>query len=181
MSWLRIDDGFTANAKIAQLTDREFRVFFRLLCHCGKSKDPSVDPAAIKEVPGLTPRLISKLEDIRLLDEIGDQHEIHNWLQYQPKDSTNADRQARWRARRRNASRNGQVTVQTVTPTVTQPLPRARARADSRPDPSLKTSNPVTATEDNAREPDDGTGPGESELDKINKLLAQAAAQDMPE
>src|SRR6266576_2816884 len=109
MAWLRIDDGFTANSKIAQLTDAEFRCWLRLLCHCAKSQDPSVDRAAIREVSGLTLARISRYSQLGLLEisngsqtESGDQtggvYEIHNWAKYLPKDSP-TERQARWRAR----------------------------------------------------------------------------------
>ena len=117
MTWLRISDGFASNKKIAQFSDREFRVWLRLLCYCAKEQDPSVDAIVTREVPGVTKAFIRRCHTLELLDAIGDDHEVHDWSHYLPKDGTNADRQARWRARR-NASRNGQVTAP-VTPKVT--------------------------------------------------------------
>lgn len=107
MSWLRLDDGFTGNAKISELTDREFRVWMRVLCHCAKAQDPTVDKIVRREVAGFNGPALAKFKDVGLLDDIGTDYEVHDWAKYLPKDATNADRQARWRARR-NAARNGQ-------------------------------------------------------------------------
>jgi hypothetical protein len=129
MAWLRLDDGFTANSKIAQLSDAEFRAWMRLLCHCARSRDPSVDEVAIREVSGLNSRRIRRYADLGLLDEIGSHFEVHDWAKYLPKDATNADRQARWRARQRNA-RNDEPGV---TPGVTK---TSHTRAGTRGVPS---------------------------------------------
>ncbi len=114
MSWLRIDDNFTANAKISELTDAQLRVWLRTLCYCARANDPSVDSVTIREVSGLTSTRCRTFATLRLLDKIGEAHEVHDWLTYRPKDTTNADRQARWRARQR-------VTT-TVTVDVTAPV-----------------------------------------------------------
>jgi hypothetical protein len=143
MAWLRIDDGFTANSKVAQLSDAEFRAWMRLLCHCARSRDPSVDEVAIREVSGLNSRRIRRYADLGLLDEVGDHFEVHDWAHYLPKDATNADRQARWRARQRNARNAGEG----VTETVTEP---SRTRAGTRGVPSrpvLEEQEPMRASE----------------------------------
>jgi hypothetical protein len=131
MTWLRIDDGFTANGKIAQLTDNEFRCWMRLLCHCAKVKDPTVDKATIQEVPGLTSRRVGRLIELQLLDKIGEMAEVHDWAKFLPKDETSAERQARWRARKRQADTVTPPVTPTVTDnasdTVTETAPRARA------------------------------------------------------
>lgn len=147
MSWLRIDDGFTSNSKVVQLSDREFRVWMRTLCHCGRSQDPTVDEGTLSEVAGLTRPLVKKLADLRLLDEVGEVWEVHDWPHYQPKDATGADRQARWRARKRLSDVTNTVTA-VVTDGVTEPLPRARARTRDRPDPSrTHTAKPALEEE----------------------------------
>lgn len=112
MSWVKISDDFTSNAKIVQLADREFRVWMRLLCHCGRTRDPSVDQVALREVAGLTKALVARFASLVLLDPVGDAFEVHDWPQYQPKDVTSAERQAAWRARK--------AVTQTVTPAVTE-------------------------------------------------------------
>ena len=109
MSWLRIDDRFASHPKAAQLTDREFRVWMRLLCFCAAYQDPSVDKVALNEVNGLTSSMVRRFGTLGLIDVVGDSFEIHDWSHFQPKDLTGADRQARWRSRNavRNAVSNG--------------------------------------------------------------------------
>lgn len=132
MAWLRIDDGFSANSKIVQLSDAQLRVWIRLLCHCAKSEDPTIDRAAIREISGLDKRRVSTYVALGLLDKIGDDFEVHNWAKYLPKEAQNAARQAKWRARRRNAERNGQVDA-----AVTDSASHARAGTrGTRPVPS---------------------------------------------
>ena len=114
MSWVRIDDGFTGNAKIIQLTDREFRIWMRLLCHCSRTRDPSVDRSALNEVAGMSKALIVRFRTLGLLDPVGEAFEVHDWPQYQPKDATSAERQAKWRARK--------AVTKSVTEGVTQPV-----------------------------------------------------------
>lgn len=109
MAWLRIDDGFAVHPKIAALTDRELRVWLRLLCYCSRHSDPSVDAVTKQEVVGLTSAAIRKFAELELLDPAGTDYEVHDWALYQPKDLTGAERQARWRSRR-NGTRNGRVT-----------------------------------------------------------------------
>jgi len=106
MAWLRIDDGFASHPKIATLSDRELRVWLRLLCYCAKTRDPSVDDVTRREVPGMTGKNVDRFVTLGLLDVVEHGIEIHDWLHYLPKDATNAERQARWRARR-----NGKVTA----------------------------------------------------------------------
>ena len=104
MSWLRIDDGFTANKKIAPLSDRDFRVWVRLLCHCAKAQDPTVDNPTIAEVSGLNSRRIRVYFDAELLDETNGVYVVHDWPSFQPKSLQSAERQARYRANKRQQS-----------------------------------------------------------------------------
>jgi hypothetical protein len=143
MSWVRIDDNFMSNPKIVQLTDRQLRIWIRVLCHCGQAQDPTVDKYTIREVIGLTSYITSLYESVGLLDRVGDKFEVHDWLDYQPKDPTNATRQAKFRAQQA-LRRNGEITDETVT----KPL---LARAfPSRPftnNPFLPSKQPVDGKE----------------------------------
>jgi hypothetical protein len=82
VSWLRIDDGFTANKKVAQLSDGEFRCWMRLLCHCAHTDDPAVTAASVREVATLTKARVKRFAEIGLLDVVGDSHEVHDWILY---------------------------------------------------------------------------------------------------
>lgn len=100
MTWLRIDDGFASHPKIGKLSDRDFRVWMRVLCHCARYEDPTVDEATMAEVKDLTSQRIARYRELGLLDRSGRSFEVHDWVHYLPKDKTGADRQAKWRARR---------------------------------------------------------------------------------
>lgn len=106
MSWLKLDDGFASHPKIGALSHYEFRVWLRLLCFCARYQDPSVDQVALNEVSGLTPARVARFSELCLLDREGPAYVVHDWLSYQPRDATGAERQAAWRARR-----NGRVTI----------------------------------------------------------------------
>lgn len=172
MTWLRIDDGFTSNSKIVQLTDAEFRTWIRTLCHCGKADDPTVDSITLREVPGLTKHRVERYLNLRLLDTANEAYEIHDWLKYRPKDSTNAERQARWRSRN-----NGTRTVtQTVTNTGTKSEPSHAGTCGSSPD---QTSSKTLSA---LRQGDAGDSPNgsnsERDDDELTKLLDKLGATE---
>lgn len=72
MSWLRIDDTMMENPKIEALTDRQLRVWLRLLCYCARQRNggelPPTRTQRAQLVPGLTPTLIAKLANLGLID-----------------------------------------------------------------------------------------------------------------
>ena len=198
MSWVKIDDGFAEHPKISLLTDREFRIWVTLLCYCGRQGDPTVDRITARSVKGLTPRLASKLEDIGLLDlaqktpridptfdsvsltkTIQNVYEIHDWIHYQPKDKTGAERQARYRARRLEQAEPDRYA--TVTPTVTEPVTPDRysdryENVTPVPDPSRPVTTTAPEPEPEAN-PDDnidfdtpnGAGAGSGEFEQLGE------------
>jgi hypothetical protein len=186
MSWLRIDDGYDTHPKLLELTEQQRWRWTRVLIHCARHQTQGhVKPAVLREL-GLR-GTVAKLLQLGLLESNGDAgYLVHDWSTFNPKDPTKAERQARWRASHppstapSTQASTGDVSVDDADDDLvdakTSTRAQARARVPSRP--VLK--DPVTATQDAPREPDDGHGPGESELDQINKLLAQAAAQDFP-
>lgn len=114
MSWLRLDDGFASHPKVAGLTDREFRVWVRLLLFCARYRTKGfVDiPVVLAEVGGLTRPMLDRLKLRGLLDQSDDPERpgliVHDWLEYNDRpdgDYTAAERQARKRAR--DANRDG--------------------------------------------------------------------------
>lgn len=133
MTWLRLDDGFAANKKVVQLSDKEFRVWVRTLCYCSEQDDPTIDRFTMGEVRGLTRAVVTRLEKLGLVDRAGTRTwEVHDWVHYRPKDSTAAERQARWRARQTVTPTVTEGVTETVTSTVTK---ASLAHADpSRPD-----------------------------------------------
>jgi hypothetical protein len=100
MAWVRLDDRFTENPKILELSDAEFRTWVRLLCHCAHVGDPSVDVKTRREVAGLSKTRIDHFAVLGLLDRLDGAYEVHDWLTYAPKDATSAERVSRFRARK---------------------------------------------------------------------------------
>ncbi len=146
MPWLRLDDKFTRNRKVAALSDREFRVHMRVLCYCAEFKTGGNLPLGVwSEVAGLTRAIGRKFVSLGLWDDEDGFLSVHDWHQYNPPDPTGAARQARYRERHRsNTSRNGGDNGKSnaaVTAEVTSRSREAGTPAQSRtPVPSITTS-----------------------------------------
>lgn len=82
MSRLLLEDTFVGNAKIRALSDREFRVWLRLLSHCARANDGRVDVELVGEVAGLTAAIFARYIDLGLLDHHDDVFEVHDWGVY---------------------------------------------------------------------------------------------------
>jgi hypothetical protein len=133
MSWLRLDDGFAQHPKFEGWSSAQKWALIELFCYCAAHKTDGLVPDDLALLPrGVTRSLLAFAESSGFLDRDAENHlTIHDWEQYNPKDATNAQRQERWRARRRN--RLSGVT-RSVTETVTEALP-TRAR-DPVPSPT---------------------------------------------
>lgn len=144
MSWLRIDDGFAEHYKISELTDKEFRVWVRLLCYAARNNGRAgrLTAAMRREVVGLTDAMTKRFVTLGLLDNDDDDEgvlAVHDWRAYNPKDPTAADRAKRYR--NRDADRD-EMRDASVTQAVTETVPRARARArDTVPSRPVSTSS----------------------------------------
>lgn len=106
MSWLRLDDGFASHPKLAALTDREFRIWVRLLCYLSRynSEDGTVTRQSKQEVVGITPKFLAKCESLLLLDPVENELQVHDWNKYRHKpDNTVTERVQRHRDKVRNA------------------------------------------------------------------------------
>lgn len=85
MSWLRIDDGFAEHYKIAELSDREFRVWLRILCYAARNNGRAgrLTAAMRREIVGLTPTILKHLLALGLLDaDIDGIVSVHDWPIY---------------------------------------------------------------------------------------------------
>jgi hypothetical protein len=106
VSWLRTDDQFTEHPKFEGWSEAECWQWFRVMNYCARYETEGRIPSDLRLLPrSVTRNLLKKAEFSRLCDR----HEdgslwVHNWEKYNPKDSTKAARQARWRA-----NRNGRV------------------------------------------------------------------------
>jgi hypothetical protein len=81
MSWLRLDDAFASHRKVSKLTDREFRVWVRVLCHCARYDSDRID--AHSEVKDLTEKTARKFLSLGLLEPADDDgYAVHDWILY---------------------------------------------------------------------------------------------------
>lgn len=152
MSWLRLDDGFAQHPKVADLTDREFRAWVKLLLYCARYRtEGDVTEAALREL-GVGKAARDTFVSVGLLDVEETEWHVHDWSSYNPSDPTNADRQARFRAKRRqkrNGGSNGERNAESNGPDRYGNGP-SRVGAPARPVPSSPsvTGSSSTTTED---------------------------------
>lgn len=84
MSWVKLDDGFTENAKIVALSDRALRLYLRGLCYAARNRtDGVLDRKALAHIGG-TGRLRRELVDARAWDEAEGDVVIHDYVKYNP-------------------------------------------------------------------------------------------------
>ena len=179
MAWLRIDDGFTSNSKVAQLDDAQFRVWIRLLCHCAKAQDPTVDSVTIRETSGLDRRRVSTYYRLGLLDKLGNDFEVHSWAKYLPKEAQKAERQARWRARQRNGQVDASVDAE-VDETVDASASRTRAGTrgvPSRPVPKDSSDEDLSFTPSALQDADGRTDDRKQEPEPVAGEAAELLAR----
>ena len=142
MSWLRLDDKFAHHPKVAGLTDREFRVHIEAMLYCAEYATAGAIPSSALRLVKATPRVVQRLVDSGLWESNGSGLVVHHFSEYNPKDPSNAERQARWR-RKRNDPVDMEVT-DGVTGGVdggVDPPAQARARGPS-PSPEVEPLTP---------------------------------------
>jgi hypothetical protein len=109
VTWARLDDGFPGHPKIVGLSDRAFRAFVVALCHSAQYlTDGEISKSKIPSIANKTTR--AELVAAGLWHERADGGiDVHDFLDYQPsreevalKRQVNADRQRRFRERRRD-------------------------------------------------------------------------------
>jgi len=137
MAWLRLDDGFDTHPKLLELSEGERWRWTRLLLHCARHRTEGVVTMRALRDLGLA-RSRRKLIASSLLNETDDDgiFTVHDWAEYNPKDPTKSERQARWRQRKRDSETgqtrlhvDGPVDGDVDDPTVYKSVSRAQARA----------------------------------------------------
>lgn len=108
MSWLKIDDKFVRHPKLIKLGSRSDRwTWLELLSYASEFKSPVLPENIRDAVPAATKAFLDKAVNAGLLDVAEGGYAIHDWHDYQPRDATNAERQARFRNGKRNGESNG--------------------------------------------------------------------------
>jgi hypothetical protein len=177
MAWLRVDDRFTEHPKFAGWSPAERWDWLALLCYCARYRTQGAIPLDASLLPALhsapankqsqgSRSLLAKAVAAGLAEQTPAGFQVHDWNDYNPADSTAAERKRRQRVRdaERDADRdpdrdNGRD--ETVT--------RARARARG-PVPSPERANALSAA---SRSEDGG------EDDRRQAWMQRAAAPDV--
>lgn len=117
MAWVRIDDHMPMHEKTLALSDAAFRLYINAICWANLHRTNGIVPLTCLPYVSRSPRpkrLIGELISAGLWDQTEAGYRIHNYLKYQVsaddierRARQNAERQARWRARVRNAANNG--------------------------------------------------------------------------
>jgi hypothetical protein len=103
VSWLRIDDAFPQHPKIVGLPRSDRWTWLEVLAYCARYRtEGKVPPGVHEAVPAATPKTLQKYVQAGLLDEDETGLRVHDWSDFNPKDPTKAQRQARWRASHRD-------------------------------------------------------------------------------
>lgn len=131
MTWIKLDDSFADHPKVADLSDRAFRVHISALLYCGKYLTDGVIPRSIanKFCINNASQTIQKLIENGLWKRIEGGYEINDYLKYQTSKAqaemekeNNRLRAAKARAAKSKAIRHAVTTPEvtlTDTPTPT--------------------------------------------------------------
>lgn len=173
MGWLRLDDGFTDHRKIVKLkTDQRRWTWLRVLAYTARFRSPEIPDDIAYTVSTATPKYLEECVEIGLLDRKDDGSlVVHDWSDYQPKDPTKAERQARWRAK--NEKSVDAPVDDGVDGDVDKPVDgesvHSRARGRARPVPSRPVSENPAAAEGTQDAPD-AAAADELTLEVLNGL-----------
>lgn len=151
MSWIKIDDGFATNPKIAALTDRALRTHIRALCFSARHlTDGHIPERSAREMG--TKRAIDQLVQVRLWERNGDGYVIHDYHNYNPtreqveqERAKVKERVARWRNRNRNADTGEPSNAVSTGSPVPSPInnPTVSGRAQGAENPGRKKTEEV--------------------------------------
>lgn len=119
MSWLRIDDNFTENAKVETLNDRAFRLHVSALCFCARNlTDGHLTPKTVRVLAaGINANVNRCVEDLvaaGLWLPTPGGHVINDYLEFNPSgDKVRADRKELSEKRRQAGLKGAQSRWQT--------------------------------------------------------------------
>lgn len=106
VSWLKLDDSFPEHAKVAELSDKAFRVHVGALCYSARNLTDGHIPAAISKTLTLgRAKLSTELVTAGLWDTNGGGgYVIHDYLDYNPsREQVETERQRRAEAGKKGA------------------------------------------------------------------------------
>lgn len=106
MSWLKLDDSFPEHEKVADLTDKAFRVHVSALCYAARNlTDGHLPRSVVKTLTLGKAAPITELLAVGLWDNNGNGYLIHDYLDYNPsREHVQAERERRQSAGRKGAN-----------------------------------------------------------------------------
>jgi hypothetical protein len=138
VSWLRIDDGFAENPKIAELADRTFRLHVVALCYCARNlTDGVVTTRALRVLAAIVgvariEKNVSQLVEAGLWTQSGDGYEINDYLEYNPSAAkVKEERAANAERQRRHRDRTNGVSNAVTNAAPSRPVPKDKNKKPS--------------------------------------------------
>ena len=115
MKWFRLHLEILDDYKVSSLSDHEFRTWIKLLCIAANTmgKLPSVEEIAfrLRFTTARTQSVLSRLIELRLIDEVAGGLIPHNWDVWQYKSDCSTERVRSHRETFQKRSRNGHCNV----------------------------------------------------------------------
>jgi hypothetical protein len=99
MAWLRLDDKFAQHPKVAELSDRAFRLHVETMLYCAEYDTKGRIPTAAIRLTGAKPRNITELLVAGLWDENGTGYVVHDFEDYNGERAQARERKQRQRSR----------------------------------------------------------------------------------
>lgn len=85
MTWVRLDDEFPENPKIAALTPEAFRAHVLALCYCSRNLTDGYMPAQVAQMFAGSKRQVTELAKANLWEPDGNGgFNVHDYLEYNP-------------------------------------------------------------------------------------------------
>ncbi len=82
MTWVRLDDSFSDNPKVAGISDAAFRAYVTALCYCARQLTDGVVPTIMLRRLGIRAKDITELVEVGLWHEADVGIVIHDYLKY---------------------------------------------------------------------------------------------------
>jgi hypothetical protein len=111
MAWLRLDDKFAQHPKVAELSDRAFRLHVEVMLYCAEYDTKGRIPSAALRIAGAKPRHTGELLEAGLWEQNGVGYVVHDFEDYNGERALARERQRRFRSRSRNGESNADVTA----------------------------------------------------------------------
>lgn len=144
MTWVKLDDGFPENQKVAPLGDRAFRVYVSAVCYSARNLTDGFVPASVLKGLGCSGKVAVEL----ILAGLFDPHKgkgaiIHNYLKYNPSASLIKQKRAEDSERKKGGVQPESIAATRARDPVPGPVPRKEEEEEAARWP--KKNDPIFA------------------------------------